>query len=76
MTTILSLTIYKYKILLIMIRDLVIIFVPAYVGSGDTPDSTLEDQRGVYDDIGFDYFDYMRGVPCIGTHEELGGSQL
>jgi hypothetical protein len=30
----------------------------------------------VYDDIGFDYFDYMRGVPCIGTHEELGGSQL
>jgi hypothetical protein len=37
-----------------MICDLIILFVPAYVGSGDTPDSTLEDQaRGArFEDSG------------------------
>jgi hypothetical protein len=26
--------------------------------------------------VGFDYFDFLRGVPSTGTQEELGGSQL
>jgi hypothetical protein len=30
----------------------------------------------MYDDFSFDYFDYLRGVPCNRTQEELGGSQL
>jgi hypothetical protein len=67
MTTVLSLTTYKYKILLNTIHDLIILFVPAY-GGGDTPDSTLEDQlMGVYDNLSFDYFDFLCGVPCTRT---------
>jgi hypothetical protein len=30
----------------------------------------------VYDDIGLDYFDFLRDVLCSGTQEELVGSQL
>jgi hypothetical protein len=71
MTTILYLTIYKYKNLLIMIRDLTILFVPTYVSSGDTAESTLEDQAGGLDGFSLDYFDFLHGVP---TPEELGGS--
>jgi hypothetical protein len=73
MTTILSLTIYKYKNLLIIIRDLIILFVLSYAGSGDTPDSILEDQTRGYDDFSLDYFNFLHDVP---TQEELGGSQL
>jgi hypothetical protein len=75
MTTILSLTTYKYKILLNTIHDLIILFVPTYSGD-ETPDSTLEDQIGAYDDLSLDYFDFLHGVPCNGMQEELGGSQL
>jgi hypothetical protein len=76
MTTILSLTMYKYKILLIMIRDIIILFVPAYVGSSDTPDSTIEDQTGGYDNfISLDDidFDFLHGVL---TQDKLRGPQL
>jgi hypothetical protein len=57
-----------------MIHDLIILFVPAYVGSGDTPDSTLEDQEGGsgFDDLEFD-FDFLHSLP---SQDELGGSQL
>jgi hypothetical protein len=75
MTTILSLTIYKYNILLNTMRDLIILFVPAY-GDSDTLDSTLQDQMGTYDDLSLDYFDFLHGVPCTGTQEDLGGPQL
>jgi hypothetical protein len=67
MTTILSLTTYKYKIIINTICDL----VPAY-GSDDTPDTTLQDQpMGVYGDLSFDYFDFLRVVSCTGTRDEL-----
>jgi hypothetical protein len=57
-----------------MILDLIILFVPAYVGSGDTPDSTLEDQTGGsgFDDLVFD-FDFLQGLQ---SQNELGESQL
>jgi hypothetical protein len=75
MTTILSLTIYKYKILLNTIRELIVLFVLAY-GDDDTPDSTLEDQMAAYNDLSLDYFDFLHGVPCTGTQEEHGALQL
>jgi hypothetical protein len=55
-----------------MILDLIILFVPAYVGSGGTPDSTLEDQAGGsgFDDLDFD-FDFLHALP---PQDELGGS--
>jgi hypothetical protein len=57
-----------------MIRDLIILFAPAYVGNGNTPDSTLEDQAGGsgfgFDDLDFD-FDFLHGLP---PQDELGGS--
>jgi hypothetical protein len=55
-----------------MILDLIICFVPAYVGSDDTPDSTLEDQVGGsgVDDLDFDFLHGL--LPQV----ELGGSQL
>jgi hypothetical protein len=31
---------------------------------------------GVYDNFSFDYFDYLRGVLCTRTQEEIEGSQL
>jgi hypothetical protein len=62
MTTTLCRTIYKYKIVLISIRDLIILFLPVYGGSTDTPDSTLGDQVGAprfrFDDLGID-FDFL-----------------
>jgi hypothetical protein len=58
-----------------MIHGFIILFVPAYVGSGSggTPDSTLEDQMGGFDDFGLDMFDFLHGVP---TQEELRGSHI
>jgi hypothetical protein len=57
-----------------MIRDLIILFAPAYVGNGNTPDSTLEDHAGGsgfgFDDLDFD-FDFLHGLP---PQDELGGS--
>jgi hypothetical protein len=72
MNTILSRIIYKYRILLIMIRDLIILLVAAYVDSVGTPDSTLEDQTGGFD-LDLSMFDFLHGVQ---TQDELGGSQL
>jgi hypothetical protein len=47
-----------------MIHYLIVLFVPAYVGTGDTPNSTLEDQAGGsgsgFDDLAFD-FDFLQG---------------
>jgi hypothetical protein len=45
-----------------MIRDLIILFVLTYVGSGDTPNSTLEDQVGGFEDFNLDMFDFLHGV--------------
>jgi hypothetical protein len=59
-----------------MIHDLIILFIPVYVSSNDTPHSTLEDQTRVYDDFPLDYFDLLHGLSCSGTQAELGGSQL
>jgi hypothetical protein len=55
-----------------MIRDLIILFVSAYVGSSDTLDSTLEDQAGGFGFEDYD-FDFLHGLE---TQDELGGSQL
>jgi hypothetical protein len=61
---------------LIRICDLIILFVPVYSGSGDTPDSGLGDQAGGlgsgFDDLGFD-FDFLQSLQ---SQDELGGSQL
>jgi hypothetical protein len=42
-----------------MILDLIILFVLAYIGSGGTPYSTLEDQVGGFDDFNLDMFDFL-----------------
>jgi hypothetical protein len=56
-----------------MICDLIILFVLAYVGSGGTRDSTLEDQAGGFDDYNLDMFDFLHHVQ---TQDELRGSHL
>jgi hypothetical protein len=56
-----------------MMCDLIILFVPSYVGSGGTPDSTLEDQAGGFEDVNLDMFDFLHGVP---SQDELRGLQL
>jgi hypothetical protein len=74
MTTTLCRTIYKYYILLIRTRDLIIPFVPAYVGSSGTPDSTLEDQSGGsgagLDDLAFD-FDFFARYAVAGRAQRV-----
>jgi hypothetical protein len=50
-----------------MTRDLIILFVSSYVGSGVTPNSTLKDQAGgsgsKFDDLAFDFdFDFLQGL--------------
>jgi hypothetical protein len=76
MTTTLSRTIYKYYIVLIRICDLIILFLPVYDCSIDTPDSTLGDQARAFgsgfDDLGID-FDWLQGLR---SQDELAGSQL
>jgi hypothetical protein len=56
-----------------MILALIILFVLAY-GDGDTPDSTVDGEGQpmvAYDNLIFDYFDYLHGVSCAGMQEEL-----
>jgi hypothetical protein len=75
MTTTLCQTIYKYYIVLIRIRNLIILFVPVYGGSGGTPDSGLGGRLeglGPGDDLAFD-FDFLQGLQ---SQYELKGSQL
>jgi hypothetical protein len=74
MTTTLCQTIYKYYIVLIRIRDLIILFFPVYGGSDDTPDSGLGDQAGGsgFNELAFD-FDFLQGLQL---QDELGGSEI
>jgi hypothetical protein len=55
-----------------MIHDLIILFVLAYVDSGGTPDSTLEDEAGGFGFEDYD-FDFLHSLQ---TKDELGGLQL
>jgi hypothetical protein len=74
MPTTLCRTIYKYYIILIRIRDLIILFLPVYDCSIDIPDSTLGDQAGAsgsgFDDLGINW---LQGLQ---SQDELIGSQL